>query len=222
MKKDNKESMEKVKELHKELEELKEEVKEFKEEIEECKEERKECEEEKVSQEKELEEWRKKAEEYYDQLLRLKAEFENYRKRIEKEKVELIEWARYDFILSILPLFEMMRMAQSHITEANSDLESIKTGLAMIFSEFDKVFKNAGLSEIDLLGKPYDPMSCEIVGVVDGNDEDDGKVVEIVQPGYLLKDRVLKPAKVRIARKKTDSDKKNDTEDENKNKEKNL
>lgn len=191
MKKDNKENIEKISELKEKVEELKEEVRE--------------CEKEKSSSEKEFEEWKKKAEDYYDQLLRLKAEFENYRKRTEKEKVELIEWTKYDFILSLLPLFEMMKMAKSHISDSNSDVEGIKTGLSMIFSEFEKVFKSVGLLEVDVLNKPYDPMTCEIIGTVDGNDENDGKVVEIVQPGYLLKNRVLKPAKVRIAKKASTS-----------------
>ena len=187
MKKNNKEETQKISELKEEVAQLREDIKE--------------CESEKAISQDEVKEWKEKAQNYYDQLLRLKAEFENYRKRIEKEKTELIEWARYDFILSLLPLFEMMKIARSHLSMSNVDVDNIKTGLSMIFSEFEKIFKNVGLTELDVLNKPYDPMKCEIIGTVDGSDEDDGKVVEVIQPGYALKDRILKPAKVKIAKR---------------------
>jgi molecular chaperone GrpE (heat shock protein) len=69
----------------------------------------------------------------------------------------------------------------------------------MIFNEFEKIFKANGLTEIDILNKKYDPMLCEIVATVDG--EEDGKVVEIIQPGYIIDGRLLKPAKVKIIKK---------------------
>lgn len=178
-----------------------EKISEMKEKIEELKEEIKECEREKSSSIQDLEDYKKKAEDYYDQLIRLKAEFENYRKRVDKEKKEIMEWARYDTVLSLMPLFEMMKMAQAHISSANSDFDNLKMGLSMIFNEFEKIFKNIGLAEIDVMGKIYDPMTCEIVATVDGNEEDDGKVIEVIQPGYRLNDRVVKPAKVKIIKK---------------------
>ncbi|MCX7905168.1 MAG: nucleotide exchange factor GrpE [Elusimicrobiales bacterium] len=200
-KKEKDNNMEKISELKDKIEDLKEDIKE--------------CHKLNDSYEKELELYKKKADEYYDQLLRLKAEFENYRKRIEKEKQELIEWTKYDFILSLLPLVEMMKMAKSHI-ETQSDIENVKIGLSMIFNEFEKVFKNVGLSEIDVMGKVYDPMTCEIIGTVEGDDENDGKVVEIIQPGYIMNNRVIKPAKVRIAKKNKSSNDNLNIEEENK------
>ncbi|MGC8866627.1 MAG: nucleotide exchange factor GrpE [Elusimicrobiales bacterium] len=159
---------------------------------------------EKTDLEKEIEELKKKNEEYFDQLLRLKAEFENYRKRVEREKSELTEWVKYDIMLSLLSLYDMFRMAKNHISESPSDIENLKVGLNMIFSEFDKLFKSMGLLEIDILNKEYDPMTCEIIETVEGDDESDGKVVEVIQPGYKINNHLLRPAKVKVARKHQD------------------
>jgi molecular chaperone GrpE len=75
----------------------------------------------------------------------------------------------------------------------------------MIFTEFEKLFKNQGVEVIDILNKRYDPMLCEIVQTVEGNDENDGVVVEVVQPGYIMNGKLLKAAKVKVAKKKTES-----------------
>mgnify|MGYP001774221956 CR=1 FL=1 len=184
------------------MEKEKEELKECNEKLKENEEELKECVEEKKDLEKELEEYRKKSEEYYDQLLRLKAEFENYRKRVEKEKADLIEWAKYDMMLGLLPVYDMLKVAKTHISDNSNNIDNLKTGVEMVLNEFDRFFKSIGLGEIDILNKQYDPMTCEIVGVVEGEDEDDGKVVEIVQPGYIFNSKVIKPAKVKIIKKK--------------------
>jgi molecular chaperone GrpE len=176
-------------------EEIKEKIKEAEKKVDEC-------EDKKEEIEKEVNDYKAKADEYYEQLLRLKAEFENYRKRVEKEKKELLEWGRYDLMQHMLPVYEMMNMAKDHLTSPNSSIDDIKTGLNMIFAEFDKLFKSEGLTQIDILNKKYDPMLCEIVATVDGSEEDDNKVVDIVQPGYLINGRLIKPAKVKIAKKK--------------------
>ncbi len=197
----------------KKFEEVKEKNQELKEENKELKEELKECKVEKEEKINEVEELRKKAEEYYDQLLRLKAEFENYRKRIEKERPELINWGKYELMQGILPLYEMLNMAKKHLETSNS-YENVKMGLEMIFSEFKKFFLSNGLEEINLLNKKYDPNLCEIVGTVDGNEENDGMVVEILQPGYLVNGRLLKPARVKIARKKSSEDKTSENKNE--------
>lgn len=196
-----------------ELKELKEELKETKDELKEAKQELGKCEEKK-------EDFEAKAKEYYEQLLRLKADFENYRKRIEKEKPELIKWGKYELILKIFPLYEILLSAHEHITKVDPDkcskeqINKLIEGLDMIFKEFSKLFESEGIKEIDLLNKPYDPMLCEIIGVVDGNDENDGLVVEEIQKGYMIDSKVLRPAKVKIAKKKISNT--NENKEENK------
>ena len=151
----------------------------------------------------ELEKQRKQAAVYYDQLLRLQADFENYRKRVEKEKPELIKYGKAEILMRLLPLYDLLLAAHNHINSAkdagNSD--DVLKGLEMIFKEFSKVFDAEGLRPMEPVGKPYDPMASEILGIVDGTEENDGLVVEELQKGFYYGDKVLRPARVRIARK---------------------
>ena len=151
----------------------------------------------------ELEKQKKQAAGYYDQLLRLQADFENYRKRVEKEKPELIKYGKAEILMRLLPLYDLLLAAHNHINSAkdagNSD--DVLKGLEMIFKEFSKVFDAEGLRPMEPVGKPYDPMASEILGIVDGTEENDGLVVEELQKGFYYGDKVLRPARVRIARK---------------------
>ncbi len=152
----------------------------------------------------ELEAQKKKAEDYYNQLLRLQADFENYRKRVEKEKPELIKYGKADILMRLLPLYDLLLAAHSHVAgamEGGSGDEVLK-GLEMIFREFSKVFEAEGIRPMEPVGKPYDPMASEILGVVDGDDANDGMVVEELQKGFFYGDKILRPARVKIAKKK--------------------
>ena len=148
-------------------------------------------------------------------MLRLKADFENYRKRIEKERPDLIKWGKADVLLKLLPLYELLLKAHSHIKNADingdsgnkSEIKEIISGIEMIFKEFSKVFKNEGIKEMKLVGKTYDPMLCEIMQIVDGDEENDGKVLEEFEKGFYYEDKVLRPARVKIAKKKIEEPK---------------
>ncbi|OGR41651.1 MAG: nucleotide exchange factor GrpE [Elusimicrobia bacterium GWA2_61_42] len=153
----------------------------------------------------ELEKQKKQTDDYYNQLLRLQADFENYRKRVEKEKPELIKWGKAEIILKLLPLYDMLLAAHAHINTARENGGSDETlkGLEMIFKEFSKVFDAEGLRAMEPVGKPYDPMASEILGVVEGTDENDGQVTEELQKGFYYGEKILRPARVKIAKKKT-------------------
>ncbi|HBA60067.1 MAG TPA: nucleotide exchange factor GrpE [Elusimicrobia bacterium] len=146
----------------------------------------------------------KRAEDYYDQLLRLQADFENYRKRVEKEKPELIKWGKAEMLLKLLPLYDLLLAAHLHLNAAADDGANgdVLKGLEMIFKEFTKLFEAEGIRPMETTGKPYDPMACDILGVVEGTDENDGLVVEELQKGFYLGDKILRPARVKIAKKK--------------------
>lgn len=152
----------------------------------------------------ELGKQKKQAEDYYNQLLRLQADFENYRKRVEKEKPEFIKWGKAEMMLKLLPLYDLLLAAHAHVNTAKENGGSDETlkGLDMIFKEFSKVFDSEGLRVMEPVGKPYDPMASEILGVVDGDDETDGLVVEELQKGFYYGEKILRPARVKIARKK--------------------
>ena len=152
----------------------------------------------------ELEKQKQRSEDYYNQLLRLQADFENYRKRMEKDRPELIKWGKAEILLRLLPLYDMLLSAHAHINTAreNGGGDETLKGLEMIFREFSKVFDAEGLRAMDPVGKPYDPMASEILGVVEGTEENDGFVVEELQKGFYYGEKILRPARVKIARKK--------------------
>jgi len=152
----------------------------------------------------ELEKQKKQSDDYYNQLLRLQADFENYRKRMEKDRPELIKWGKAEILLKLLPLYDMLLSAHAHINTAkeNGGGDETLKGLEMIFKEFSKVFDAEGLRAMDTVGKPYDPMASEILGIVEGTEENDGFVVEELQKGFYFGEKILRPARVKIAKKK--------------------
>ena len=84
-------------------------------------------------------------------------------------------------------------------------MENTIKGLQMIFKEFDKIFEAEGVRPMDPVGKPYDPMATEILGMADGTEENDGLVAEELQKGFYFGEKILRPARVRVYRKKAES-----------------
>jgi len=152
----------------------------------------------------ELAELKKQAElgkDYYRQLIQLKADFENFRKRTEKCKPDLINFGRADILGKLMPLYDMLLMAQTHLNKKDGKADTnIVKGLEMIFKEFSKLFDSEGLRPIEVVNRAYDPMTCEIMGTVDGDEKNDGLVVEELRRGFYLGDRVLRTAWVKMAR----------------------
>ena len=151
----------------------------------------------------------KNAPDYYGQLLRLKADFENYRKRVEKEKPELVKFGKAEMLIRLLPLYDMLMQAHLHMIKAkdgngeeSAATRDIVKGLEMIFKEFSKVFESEGIRPMDVVGKPYYPMGSEIIGIDEGTDENDGLVTAEFQKGFYYGDKVLRTARVKIAKKK--------------------
>lgn len=149
----------------------------------------------------------KEPQDYYAQLVQLKADFENYRKRMEKERPSLISWGKAEAILKFLPLYDLLLAAHQHMDNLQGvagakHLEDVVKGLEMIFKEFSRVFEAEGIRPMEPVGKPYDPMATEILSVVDGDDSNDGLVTEELQKGFYYGDKILRPARVKIAQKK--------------------
>lgn len=142
-----------------------------------------------------------KEKEYFDQLLRLKAEFENYRKRADREKPGYVDLGRAQVLLKLLPIHDMLELAHNQIQAAHAESELAK-GMEGIFKEFQKIFREEGVAAMDPAGKPYDPALHEVLGAVEKDGVPEGTVVDVLQKGFLLKDKVLRTAKVRIAKPK--------------------
>jgi len=135
----------------------------------------------------------------YDQLIRLKAEFENYRKRVDREKPELVRYGRGQIVQALLPLYDTLLSAQTEMDKSASAAE-LRRGLELIFKEFEKLFKAEGLEPIESVGKPYDFEQHEVLGQTESGEHPEGTVVEEIQRGYLLGGKVLRAAKVRVAK----------------------
>ncbi|MBI3551777.1 MAG: nucleotide exchange factor GrpE [Elusimicrobia bacterium] len=139
-------------------------------------------------------------ENFYDQLVRLKAEFENYRKRVDREKPELMRFGRADVLLKLLPIFDLLHKAHEQIQADHAETELAK-GMELIFKEFQKIFKEEGVTMMEPAGKPYDSSKQEVLGTVAKDGAEEGVVVDVLQNGFMVADRVLRTAKVRIAKK---------------------
>ena len=151
------------------------------------------------SVEEQLEEAQLKIAELNDKYLRLMAEFDNYRKRVMKEKSELIKTAGTKVITTILPVLDDMERAEQNMEKAE-DVEALKEGVQLIFDKFLKLLATEGLKVIDTTDKVFDTGFHEAVAMVPGQpDELKGKVIDCIQTGYTLNDKVIRHAKVAVA-----------------------
>ena len=146
-----------------------------------------------------LEEARAQAASYLEDLKRLKAEFENYRKRMVKEQTAMIERASATVVERLLPIldnFELALMA----ADRTKDYESMVRGVEMVYGELLEVLKREGLERIESLHKPFDPELHEAVMHAEG-DGDEIVVLDEMRPGYKLGGRVIRPAMVKVGSK---------------------
>ena len=135
------------------------------------------------------------AEEWKDKYLRLSAEFDNYRKRTLREKMELIESGGEDVIKSMLAVMDDFDRALGAMQSA-SDVASVREGVELISQKMRDVLKSKGVSEIVAVGEALDTDLHEAVAKFPAGDDKKGKVIDVVQKGYKLKDKVIRYAKV--------------------------
>lgn len=134
---------------------------------------------------------------FYNQLLRLKAEFENYRKRVDREKPDWYKLGAAGVLAKLLPLYDLLRHAHDDVKRGHADTPLAK-GMEAIFREYDKLFKEEGVTQMDPQGKPFDPHYHEAFGFVDKPGVEEGAVADVLQSGFMLGDKVLRTAKVRL------------------------
>lgn len=139
-------------------------------------------------------------EELKDKYLRALAEFDNYRKRVEKEKREIMKYANENFILQLIPFDEIFESVLKHM-EKNSSPEAIKQGLEILKKEFTKLLENSGVKKIKTKGEKFNPDFHEATGIIETDQYDENTIIEEEKPGYIYNERVIKPAMVKIAKK---------------------
>ena len=131
-----------------------------------------------------------------DKYLRTVAEFDNYKKRTLKEKAELILNGSEKSVTSILPIVDDLERA---IADPNTDPQAMKEGISLIYNKFVKALESLGVKKIETEGKDFDVDFHEAVAMVPGRGEDKkGKVIDCVQTGYQLNDKVIRHAKVAV------------------------
>lgn len=148
---------------------------------------------------KELENAQKEVEDLKDKHLRLSAEFDNYRKRTLKEKAELIKNGAEKTMTAILPILDDFERALKNM-EASEETKAMREGVELIFNKFHKVLNQEGLQVIETEGKDFDTDFCEAIALIPATSDDmKGKILDCVQTGYMLNDKVIRHAKVVVA-----------------------
>ena len=151
-----------------------------------------------------LQERAAKADEHWDRLLRTAADLENFKKRAARERIEAAQSASAVLLQKLLPVLDHFEMAQTAARAAevpSGGIESLQAGIAMIQQQLKGILAETGLEEIDATGKPFDPALHEAVSQMETTDAPEGQVVQQIRKGYKLRDRLLRPATVIVAKK---------------------
>lgn len=134
--------------------------------------------------------------EMQDKYIRLSAEFDNYRKRTLREKIDLSKYAAEEILLKLVPILDDFERALLHM-DSTDDCEAIKDGIILIYSKFSEFLKQSGVKEIESLNNNFDVDLHDAVAKVPVEDVDmKGKVVDVIQKGYYFQDKVLRHSKV--------------------------
>ncbi len=146
-----------------------------------------------------LEEKEKEVKEHYDRLLRVAADFENYKKRAAREKEEWTKFANEDLIKGILPFIDNLERAVNH-SEKTEDYQSLVEGIKLTVQQLLNTLNKFGVSLIQSLGKPFNPAVHQAMLLVETDQHEPNQVVEEFQKGYLLNERLLRPATVSVSK----------------------
>jgi molecular chaperone GrpE len=133
-----------------------------------------------------------------DRLARLQAEFENARKRNQREQAEFREYATADAVKNFLPVLDNFNLALRSQTSESSDA-ALRSGIELIRKQMEDALARLGVQAVPAQGHPFDPRVHEAIEMVESSDHSDHEVIEELQRGYKLKERLLRPAMVRVA-----------------------
>jgi molecular chaperone GrpE len=150
--------------------------------------------------EQQLEQAQVTIKEYWDQIMRLKAEIENNRKRAGRDVENAHKFALRNFAESLLPIVDSMEMAQQAAGADNASLSSIVEGTQLTMSMFVQVLENHGLKQIDPVGEQFDPEQHQAISMIEDENAESNSVISVMQKGFLLNDRLVRPAMVVVAK----------------------
>ena len=136
-------------------------------------------------------------EELNSKLVRLQADFVNFKKRAEKDKESTIIYSTEEFLCQLLPILDNFERAIE--SEANKD-EGFYQGVEMIYQQLIKLLNDNGVEEINAVGETFDPNYHHAVFMEESTDHKEGTIIEVFQKGYVLKDKVIRPSMVKVAK----------------------
>jgi molecular chaperone GrpE len=150
---------------------------------------------------------------YKEQLIRMQADFENYKKREEKKKKEFIEFANKDLIYRLLSVVDNLERAASYSKNEEHKPESIREGLESILKEFRKILEQEGVSHIKAVGEKFDPYCHEAIMQVESEKYPEDTVIEEITKGYYLKSQVIRPSVVKVSKGQAETEKTSEEDD---------
>lgn len=147
-----------------------------------------------------VEELEKEKKELKDKFLRLAAEFENYKRRTLKEKMDMMKSAAQDTLSALLPVLDDFDRAKKNADDENT-AETFSVGVDLVYKKLYSVLQNKGLKEMESTGQPFDPEHHEALTEIPAPDENmKGKVVDTIEKGYFLNDKIIRHAKVVVGK----------------------
>lgn len=145
-----------------------------------------------------------KADENWERLVRTTADFDNYKKRANRERQDAIRFANENLLEKLVPVLDSFDMALTAATAAQSNqteaAQSLKTGISMVYQQLKSALTESGLEEVDATGKPFDPNLHEAVSQQESADVPEGQVLQQLRRGYKLRERLLRPATVVVSK----------------------
>ncbi|WP_233189468.1 nucleotide exchange factor GrpE [Geothermobacter hydrogeniphilus] len=143
---------------------------------------------------------REEAGKNWDLYLRSQAEMENFRKRMQRDKQDALRFANEGILREILPVIDNLERAVEHARENDTDTAGLLEGVEMTLDQFARTLEKFGVKPVDAVGKPFDPACHEAMGQMVTGEVPPNSVVQQLQKGYLLNERLLRPALVMVAK----------------------
>lgn len=151
-----------------------------------------------VAASSEVAELRQQVEEHQQRLLRVQADYDNFRRRTRLEKEDYLKYASADLIEKLLPVLDNFERALA-AAQGGDDYEALFKGVDMIFRQFQGVLEQSGLAAMEATGQAFNPEFHEAVMTEESDDHEEGIVLEELQKGYMFKDKVIRPAMVKVS-----------------------
>ena len=142
-----------------------------------------------------------KAEEHWDRYVRVSADLDNFKKRAARERTEAIRYANEGVLEKLLPIVDNFEAALAAANSSSTNVDSLKMGIQMIYTQLKSYLSDSGIEEIDATGRMFDPNLHEAVSQLASADAPEGQVVQQMRKGYKYRERLIRPAMVVVAKK---------------------